>query len=152
MFNSQKMNMKNTRIDIREAQIPDDYQGIISLWQSAGPGIHITKSDSLEEINKKQLRDPDLFLVADFDGEVIGTILGGFDGRRGIVYHLAVSESHRKQGVGESLMNELEVRLRRKGCIRCYLLVTLDSQKNVDFYLKRGWEKMELLIMAKDIG
>lgn len=144
--------MKNTRIDIREAQIPDDYQGIISLWQSAGPGIHITKSDSLEEINKKQLRDPDLFLVADFDGEVIGTILGGFDGRRGIVYHLAVSESHRKQGVGESLMNELEVRLRRKGCIRCYLLVTLDSQKNVDFYLKRGWEKMELLIMAKDIG
>jgi len=146
------MNIKNTQIDIREAQIPDDYQGIISLWQSAGPGIHITKSDSLEEINKKQLRDPDLFLVADFDGEVIGTILGGFDGRRGIVYHLAVSESHRKQGVGESLMNELEVRLRRKGCIRCYLLVTLDSQKNVDFYLKRGWEKMELLIMAMDIG
>lgn len=144
--------MKNTQINIREAQIPDDYQEIISLWQFAGPGIHITQSDSLEEIKKKQLRDPELFLVAEDDGEVIGTVLGGFDGRRGIVYHLAVSESHREQGIGESLMNELEVRLSRKGCIRCYLLVTLDSQKNVDYYLKRGWDKLELLIMVKDIG
>jgi ribosomal protein S18 acetylase RimI-like enzyme len=144
--------MENTQISIREAQIPGDFQGIIKLWQSAGPGIHISASDSLDEIKKKQLRDPDLFLVADGDGEIIGTVLGGFDGRRGIVYHLAVSEPYREQGIGESLMTELEARLHRKGCIRCYLLVTLDSKKILDFYLKRGWNKLELLIMGKDIG
>ena len=144
--------MKNPRINIREAQIPGDYQGIISLWKSAGPGIHITASDSLDEIKKKQLRDPDLFLVADCDGGVIGTVLGGFDGRRGIVYHLAVLEPYREQGIGESLMSELEDRLHRKGCIRCYLLVTMDSQKNIEYYLNRGWDKLELFIMGKDIG
>ena len=146
------MNINNSKINIREAQIPSDFQGIFKLWQSAGPGIHISQSDSLDEIKKKQLRDPDLFLVADCNGEVIGTVLGGFDGRRGIVYHLAVSEPYREKGIGESLMTELEVRLHRKGCIRCYLLVTLDSRKNIDYYIKRGWDKLELLIMAKDIG
>lgn len=143
--------MKKPQINIREAQIPDDYQSILQLWQSAGPGVHIGPSDSLDEISKKQLRDPDLFLVADIKAEIIGTVLGGFDGRRGIVYHLAVEESFRQQGVGESLMNELEARLRLKGCKRSYLLVTLDNQNSVEFYLKRGWSKMDLFVMGKNL-
>lgn len=145
------MNMKKAQINIREAKIPDDFQEIIQLWQSAGPGIHLSPSDRLEEIQKKQLRDPDLFLIAEVNGDLIGTVLGGFDGRRGIVYHLAVSESYRNQGIGDSLMAELEARLLEKGCIRCYLLVTLDNLENVEFYLKRGWNKLELMIMGKDI-
>jgi ribosomal protein S18 acetylase RimI-like enzyme len=143
--------MKKAQIKIREAQIPDDFQKIVQLWRSAGPGIHIGPSDSLEEIMKKQLRDPDLFLIAEVQGEVRGTVLGGFDGRRGLVYHLAVSEPFRKQGIGESLMDELEARLHKKGCIRSYLLVTLDNEENMEYYLKRGWNKLELLIMGKDI-
>jgi len=143
--------MKRTQFNIRDAKIPDDFQEISQLWNSAGPGIHISPSDSLEELKKKQLRDPDLFLIAEDNGDMIGTVLGGFDGRRGIVYHLTVSEPYRKQGIGESLMSELEARLHKKGCIRCYLLVTLDNQEIVEFYLKRGWNKLELMIMGKDI-
>lgn len=144
--------MNSSQINIREARIPDDFQEIIQLWRSAGPGIHIGRSDSLEEIQKKQSHDPELFLIAEINDELIGTVFGGFDGRRGIVYHLAVSEMYRKQGIGESLMAELETRLHKKGCIRSYLLVTMDNQEGVDFYLNRGWEKMELFIMGKDIG
>lgn len=143
--------MVNKDFKIREAKIPDEYQEIVQLWRTAGPGIHISPSDSLDEIQKKQLRDPDLFLVAEFKGDLIGTVLGGFDGRRGIVYHLAVAESFRNQGIGDSLMSELERRLMKKGCIRCYLLVTLDNQETLEFYLKRDWSKLELLIMGKDI-
>jgi ribosomal protein S18 acetylase RimI-like enzyme len=140
------------QLNIREAQIPDDFKEIVQLWKSAGPGIHISPSDSLEEIQKKQLRDPDLFLIAEVNGKLIGTVLGGFDGRRGIVYHLAVSESYRKKGIGESLMTELEARFNKKGCIRCYLLVTLDNQEILEYYKKRGWKKLELFVMGKDIG
>lgn len=143
--------MKSSQIIIREVQIPEDYQAIVELWRSVGPGIHLGPSDSLDEIKKKQLRDPDLFLIAVGEGNVIGTVLGGFDGRRGIVYHLAVSETYRKQGIGKSLMAELETRLRNKGCIRSYLLVTSDSPENVDYYINQGWNKMDLFIMAKDI-
>lgn len=144
--------MKKAKIKIREVKIPEDFQEIIEIWKNAGPGIHLGLSDSLEEIKKKQLRDPELFLVAEKNGDLIGTVLGGFDGRRGIVYHLAVLKPYRKQGIGESLMSELDTRLKQKGCIRSYLLVTLDNQESVDFYLKRGWKKLDLMIMGKDIN
>jgi len=144
--------MDKSLIVIREATIPSDFPDILKLWSSAGRGIHIGRSDSLEEIQKKQQRDPDLFLIAEINGKLVGTVLGGYDGRRGIVYHLSVSESYRKLGIGESLMAELETRLNKKGCIRCYLLVTKDNQESIEFYLNRGWEKMELFVMGKDIG
>jgi putative acetyltransferase len=93
-----------------------------------------------------------LFLVAERQGVIIGSVLGGFDGRRGMVYHLAVAAGQRQQGVGEALMNELESRLRQKGCIRYYLLVTRDNLEAIRFYEKRGWRNMQdLFAYGKDL-
>jgi ribosomal protein S18 acetylase RimI-like enzyme len=104
------------------------------------------------EIAKKLQREADLFLVAEADGKLIGSVLGGFDGRRGMVYHLAVAEAFRKQGIGAALMDELEKKLKEKGCIRYYLLVTKDNQTAVRFYEERGWKQMDdLFLYAKDI-
>ncbi|MGZ6346251.1 MAG: GNAT family N-acetyltransferase, partial [Anaerolineales bacterium] len=95
---------------------------------------------------------PDLFLIAEIGSKMIGTVLGGFDGRRGMVYHLAVSKEYRRQGVGEALMGELERRLKTKGCIRCYLLVTTENENAVQFYEKRGWLHMNyVLTYGKDL-
>ena len=55
----------------------------------------MVRSDTLDEISKKIIRDPNLFLVAEQKGVIIGAVIGGFDGRRGLVYHLAVAEKHR---------------------------------------------------------
>lgn len=122
------------------------------LWSEAGPGIHLRKSDEMGEIAKKLQRDADLFLVAEAEGKLIGSVLGGFDGRRGMVYHLAVAEAFRKQGIGAALMDELEKKLKEKGCIRYYLLVTKDNRTAVRFYEERGWKQMDdLFLYAKDI-
>ena len=75
---------------LRDFRFPADYPEVRSLWHAAGPGIQTGRSDELEEIRKKVERDPDLFIIAENQGKVIGAVLGGFDGRRGIVYHLAV--------------------------------------------------------------
>lgn len=123
-----------------------------ALWEQAGPGVHVRRSDEPEEIAKKLQRDPDLFLLAIEAGEIIGSVLGGFDGRRGIVYHLVVTEAYRRQGVGEMLMNALEQRLREKGCLRCYLLVTRDNVEATHFYEARGWERMDLFAYGKDLA
>lgn len=136
---------------IRTFCYPDDYEEVYSLWQSAGAGIHAGRSDTPDEIEKKIQRDPELFLLAELDGKIVGTVLGGFDGRRGIVYHLAVEANQRKKGIGERLMVELEQRLKDKGCIRSYLLVTYDNLEAVRFYEKRGWTRMELYTYGKDI-
>ncbi len=132
-----------TELRIREFNYPEDYPAVRLLWENAGPGIQLRRSDDPDEIQKKHQRDPDLFLVAEADGKILGTVVGGFDGRRGLVYHLAVTELYRKQGFGELLMDELERRLKAKGCIRCYLLVTVENESAMRFYEKRGWAHMK---------
>ncbi len=132
-------------VRIREFHYPHDYQSVKALWESTEKGIRVGRSDTPAEIQKKLQRDPDLFLVADRAGEIIGTVIGGYDGRRGLLYHLAVAAGHRQQGVGEELLMEVENRLRAKGCIRCYLLVTNENREAARFYEKRGWELMDYL-------
>lgn len=136
---------------LREFRYPADYPQVFELWRNAGPGIHLRRSDEQAEIAKKLQRDPDLFLVAEIDGSIIGSVLGGFDGRRGMVYHLAVVDAFRKKGIGSTLMEELENRMKEKGCIRAYLLVTHDNLDAVRFYENFGWEQMDLLIYGKNL-
>lgn len=128
-----------------------DLQAVLNLWRTAGTGIQLSPSDRPEEIHKKLQRDPDLFLVAEEEGRIVGAVLGGFDGRRGMVYHLAVDPSLRRRGIGRALMVEMESRLRAKGCLKYYLLITHDNAEAMDFYRALGWERMELNVMGKVI-
>ena len=94
----------NEAVQIRPFRHPDDYGAVIDLWNRSGPGVHVGRSDTFDEITKKLDRDPDLFLIAELKGEIIGAVIGGYDGRRALVYHLAVSNEHRKHGIGKALM------------------------------------------------
>jgi ribosomal protein S18 acetylase RimI-like enzyme len=144
--------MSDLPVNIRRFNFPEDYQTVIELWEQAGAGVHVGRSDTIEEIRKKFARDPDLFLVAELDGKIVGSVLGGFDGRRGMIYHLAVAREFRQNGIGASLMEAVEQRLIEKGCIRSYLLVTLDNQEATQFYVKRGWARMDLHVYGKDLS
>jgi ribosomal protein S18 acetylase RimI-like enzyme len=137
---------------IRIFNFTQDFDSVLALWKTAGPGLHVRRSDKPEEILKKLQRDPDLFLVAELDGKIIGSVMGGFDGRRGMVYHLAVEAIHRNLGIGSSLMHELELRLKEKGCIRAYLLVTRDNTSAMHFYEEMGWEQMDIYPYGKDLA
>lgn len=130
-------------IRIRELCFPADYEPVFALWMSIEKGVHTGRSDTPAEIEKKLQRDPDLFLVAEADGAIVGSAVGGYDGRRGLVYHLAVASAFRGMGVGSRLMDELELRLRAKGCLKCYLLVTSENPEAEVFYRQRGWQHMD---------
>ena len=139
-------------MQLRVFEFERDYKAVLALWQSAGPGIHVSPSDSPAELASKLKRDPDLFLVAEADGRLIGTVLGGFDGRRGIVYHLAVDAGWRGQGIGSALMDEVEARLVARGCRKAYLLVAPENSDVTRFYERRGWEIMDVVPMGKEFG
>lgn len=130
-------------ISIRTFQFLEDYEPALVLWQNCGEGIGIGPSDQPAEIVKKLQRDPDLFLVAEDGGQLVGTVIGGFDGRRGMVYHLAFAPTHRRQGLASRLMEEIETRLRAKGCRKAYLLVKKGNQSAYAFYEERGWDEMD---------
>jgi ribosomal protein S18 acetylase RimI-like enzyme len=140
-------------IKFREFRFPFDYQSVYELWGSIEKGVHIGRSDAPEEIEKKIVRDPDLFIVAESDGEIVGSVIGGFDGRRGLIYHLAVATSFRGMGIGSRLMDEVEARLRDKGCLKCYLLVTADNPEAEDYYQQRGWQSMDTIhLFGKELA
>jgi ribosomal protein S18 acetylase RimI-like enzyme len=130
-------------MNIREFHYPEDYPPTLKLWESIEMGVKVGRSDSIEEIKKKIQRDPDLFLLAESNEEIVGSVIGGYDGRRGLIYHLAVRQDFRKQGVGDLLLGEVEKRLQAKGCVKCYLLVIADNERAIQFYENRGWFEMK---------
>ena len=142
----------NASVHIRQFRFPGDYQQVYDLWTSIEKGVHIGRSDTPEEIEKKLSRDPDLFLVAECAGEIVGSVIGGFDGRRGLIYHLAVHQSFRRLGIGSRLMDEVESGLRAKGCRKSYLLVAEDNPEAEVYYQQRGWESMTAVhLFGKDL-
>ncbi|MDX1601009.1 MAG: GNAT family acetyltransferase [Anaerolineales bacterium] len=138
-------------MNIRTFSFQDDLEEVLDLWRRSGPGVTLSRSDRPAELAKMQERDPELFLVAEQEGELVGTVLGGFDGRRGLVYHLSVLPEHRRSGIGGALMDELECRLREKGCRKAYLLVTKDNLGAVEFYEQIGWEPMDVHLLGKEL-
>jgi ribosomal protein S18 acetylase RimI-like enzyme len=140
----------NLPLTIRTFQYPEDFAAVVDLWDNSSPGIRLGRSDTKEEILKKILRDPDLFLVAELGGEIVGAVLGGFDGRRGMVYHLAVRSANRQQGIGTALMDTLEDQMREEGCLRSYLLVRKDNEAS-GFFKVQGWQELDLHIFGKNL-
>jgi ribosomal protein S18 acetylase RimI-like enzyme len=132
----------SSRIIIREFRFPSDYDACLQLWTSMEKGVHVGPSDSAEEIRKKLSRDPDLFLIAELKGRIVGTVIGGYDGRRGLIYHLAVALDFREQGIGSQLMAEVEKRLQAKGCLKCYLIALSNNLGAMRFYEHLGWHEM----------
>lgn len=145
--------MISSTINIRAFRFPSDYESVYQLWESIEKGVHLGRSDTFAEIEKKIARDPDLFIVAESNGAVIGAVMGGFDGRRGLIYHLAVATSFRGMGIGSRLMDEVESRLRAKGCLKCYLLVTTDNPEAEGYYKHRGWQYMDTIrLFGKELA
>jgi N-acetylglutamate synthase len=144
--------VNSAEVQIREIRFPEDYEQVLRLWESMEKGIRVGRSDTLGEIEKKLQRDADLFLVAERDQQIIGTVIGGFDGRRGIIYHLAVANNLRGQGIGSFLLDEIEARLRSKGCLKSYLMVTPDNEEAMRYYEQRGWHHMDYVrLYGKDL-
>jgi ribosomal protein S18 acetylase RimI-like enzyme len=135
---------------IREFDFHKDYGQVANLWKTVGGGVKFSASDTEAEIQKKIQRDPDHFLVVESADQIVGTVLGGFDGRRGMVYHLAVAQSHRGLGIAHALMAEIERRITSKGALKIYLMMNKDHPELIDFYSKMGWSKMDVFLAGKE--
>ena len=100
--------MPAARDDITIAEFTmDNFPVIHVLWQRGD--LWMRPSDGPEATLLKLTRDPALFLVArDPAGRILGTVMGGWDGRRAYVYHLVVLPERRRQGIADALMDELE--------------------------------------------
>ena len=116
----------------------DDYAVVHVLWQRGD--LWMRPSDGPDATLLKLTRDPELFLVArSADGRIVGTVMGGWDGRRAYVYHLAVAPERRREGIADALMDELEARFRALGALKAKLQILVDNETSRAFFAHRGY-------------
>ena len=129
----------------------DDYDSAVALWNSV-QGVELCEGDSREEIRAYLERNPGLSRVVEVDGTMAGAALCGHDGRRGFIYHLAVSPTYRGRGMGTLLLEDCVRGLGRAGLKRVIILVAENNSLGREFWLRNGWEDIaEALPMARDL-
>ncbi len=125
---------------IRKMSI-DDYSEVYNLWANT-PGMGLNDiNDSKDGINKYLLRNPNTCFVAEEDNEIIGVILSGHDGRRGMIYHAAVSLKHQRKGIGEKLLDTAVSALKDEGITKVLLVVFEKNEKGNAFWEKQNFTK-----------
>ena len=138
------------QIDIRAMQL-EDYENVLALWQGM-PGIGLSSADSKAALAQFLSRNPGLSLVALDDGQVVGTILAGNDGRRGYLYHMAVAPAYRRRGVGKTLLQRCLAALEAEGIEKSHLFVYQENEEAKRFWEKCGWvQRHDLVIFSKDL-
>lgn len=113
------------------------------LWAEA-EGVELAEGDSEAELTTYLARNPGMSFVALAGDELVGAVLAGHDGRRGLLYHLAVSPAHRGGGTGRRLVELALERLRVAGIPRVLILVASDNAGGRAFWQRLGWEDIDL--------
>lgn len=126
---------------------PTDYESVVALWREVG--FHVDDRDSAERLARCVVLNPGLFLLAEVDGSVVGTVIGSWDGRRSIVYRMAVDPGWQRRGIGTQLMAEVERRLETLGARSVALLAWRDDERAVGFYESLGYQIEEGVAFMK---
>jgi len=122
--------------DIRAA-VPADVPAVLELWRtSALP----TSTDTPDDVRHLLRRDPGALLVAEVAGEMVGSVIAGWDGWRGSVYRLVVDPAHRRSGLGRRLLRRAEDRLAELGVRRMHAIVVGDDARAMAFWESTDWE------------
>ncbi len=137
-------------ISIREFNL-HDYPTVFQLWKDTN--LEILPGDELEGVKLKLTRDPDLFLVAEENNQIIGSVMGSWDGRRGWIWHLAVRAGHQRQGIGAVLVKKVEEKLIVKGAKRVLAFVLTENQRSLSFFTNAGYSdsQEDMKVMRKDL-
>ena len=115
----------------------DDVEAIRALWKRAA--VAGALADTRDALLARLERDPELFVVAEVSGKIVGTLIGGWDGWRGNMYRLAVDRDHRRRGIARALVREVEARLVAKGAKRVTALVLREEEAASKFWAAVGY-------------
>jgi ribosomal protein S18 acetylase RimI-like enzyme len=131
---------------IRSYREPDE-NAVVALWQTCG----LTRpwNDPRKDIARKLTVQRELFLVGECDGQVVATLMAGFEGHRGWVNYLAVSPELRGRGHAAALMKAVEARFIEMGCPKVNLQVRSTNTAALDFYRKLGYEPDAAVSLGK---
>ncbi|MCK5397446.1 MAG: GNAT family N-acetyltransferase [Thermoplasmata archaeon] len=118
---------------------PEDYDVIIDVWNRAGLPFRPIGRDSPEEIKRQIKLDPEMFLGAFVNSQMIGMIMGSYDSRKGWLNRLAVIPEHQGKGIARALVQEMEKRLKAKGFRIIATMIEDDHEESMKLFKKAGY-------------
>lgn len=134
-------------IVIREYRAGDGAQ-LRALWQAVG---FRSLGDDDASLQAFAQRNPGTLLVATRGGSIVGTAMGGWDGRRGWIYHVATALGERRSGLATRLVRQVEGHLQSLGCRKVNVIVRDDNQDGVAFWAALGYEAAPARQMGREL-
>lgn len=123
--------------------VPGDYDKVYALWKSIkGFGIR-SVDDSREGIEAFLKRNPTTSVVAVENDEVVGSILCGYDGRYGYMYHVCVKEELRRKGIGKQMVVFCMRALKELNINKIALIAFISNDAGNAFWHQIGWKHRE---------
>ncbi|MER6458105.1 GNAT family N-acetyltransferase [Streptomyces sp900105245] len=129
-----------TELRVRPAG-PDDLDAVLAFWKTAAEGTSI--SDDRAGVERLVERDPDALLLAESGGQLVGTVIAGFDGWRCHLYRLAVHPERRRRGIGAALLAAAEERFTRLGGRRADAMVLVRNESGQQAWRAAGYGPQE---------
>ncbi|MBR2950281.1 MAG: GNAT family N-acetyltransferase [Lachnospiraceae bacterium] len=134
--------MANGGFYVRTMRI-EDYEQVYSLWMTI-KGFSIRSiDDSKEGVERFLRRNPTTSVVAVKDGQIVGAILCGHDGRRGCLYHVCVHEDYRMLGIGKAMVVFCMEALKEEQISKVSLIAFTKNDVGNAFWKCIGWTKRE---------
>ena len=127
-------------VKIRVMKIAD-FDGICEVWKNHEGTNPV--DDSAEGFAKYSRRNPTTSFVAEDNGKIVGTILAGHDGRRGLFHHVSVLPEYQKQGIGKMLVDNAMDALEKEGITKVLLVVFKDNDNGNAFWEHIGFTKRD---------
>ncbi|MCL2153383.1 MAG: GNAT family N-acetyltransferase [Oscillospiraceae bacterium] len=136
---------------IRKMKITD-YDNVYSLWRKT-PGMGLNNiDDSREGIERYLKRNPRTSFVAELDGELVGVIMAGHDGRRGYIHHTCITPELWNNQIGTRLVETALEALRAEGICKVALVVFERNERGNGFWERMGFtERPDLVYRNKEI-
>ncbi len=124
-----------------------DITAVVNLWDQCD--LIVPQNDPHKDIIAKTRFQPELFLIAQLNWQLIGTVMAGYDGHRGWINYLAVDPDYRRKGYGRLLVEAAENRLKELGCQKVNLQIRGTNKQQLAFYRAIGYITEDRISMGK---
>ena len=124
-----------------------DEIAVINLWTACN--LVVPHNNPRKDIRRKLKVNPEWFLVAEQDRQIVATCMVGYEGHRGWINYLAVAPGHQKKGIARRMMAEAEQLLRQAGCPKINLQIRSTNLSVIEFYRSIGFKVDEVTSMGK---
>ncbi|MHA0856458.1 GNAT family N-acetyltransferase [Paenibacillus sp. CMAA1364] len=81
---------------------------------------------TIQPFSRQLQWDSDLIMVAEEDGEIVGTLIGTIENNHGCYFRIAIHPDYRRRGIGKALVTAMEQRFKQRKVSR--ILIAGDEQ------------------------